>query len=282
MEYKISLGHKTQDNTVKNVTTIPQIGLGVFDIHGKACVDTCVSALEIGYRLFDTASAYNNEKELGHSIKISKINRGDLFITTKIKRQHATGFNDVIDRCKKSLECLKLDFLDLYLIHAPPRDSKHRVESWLGMQECLEKGLTKAIGVSNYGAHHLDMMFNYADILPSVNQIEIHPWLQRIALTAATKAIGAKVMAYSPIARGRKNNDAKILKISERIGCTPSQLLIKWGIDCGFITIPKSQNRKHLVENFNSLNFDTTPEKENIVKLNEYFISSGWDPSSET
>ena len=125
------------------------------------------------------------------------------------------------------------------------------------------------------------MMYGYADIMPAVNQIEIHPWLQRRALRAATQAVGAVPIAYSPIARGLKNSDKRLLAIASRLGCTPSQVAIKWCIDSGCITIPKSSDIHHISENIESLQVDISSELLNIQKLDEYYISSGWDPTSE-
>ena len=177
----------------KIIKDIPRIGLGVYENTDKSCIDTCINAFDIGYKLIDTASSYNNEKEVGYSLKISAIKREDYFIVTKVKRSHAVSYNAVIDSCKRSLDKLNLDYLDLLLIHAPPWNFNSRIDSWLGMEECLNSGLTRYIGVSNYGAHHLDMMYSYTKTLPSFNQIEVHPWLQRIGLTSATQAVEQKL-----------------------------------------------------------------------------------------
>lgn len=244
------------------------------------CKAACLAALKAGYTHIDTARAYNNEHEVGEALKEAGIAREDVFITTKLRRMHATGYDEVLEHCQKSLELLDTDFIDLYLVHAPPEDIECRDAVWRGMEHCLEQGWVKAIGVSNYGAHHLDMMRAYATFLPSVNQIEINPWLQRPALRAATEAIGAKVMAYSPLARGHKLNDPGLIEVAERLGCTPAQVAIKWCHDQGCITIPKSSRAERIAENLAALEVNLSGETEAFAAMECGYIS-GWDPTSE-
>ena len=170
--------------------------------------------------------------------------------------------------------------MDLYLVHAPPKDIGARAPVWQGMEECLSNGWTRSIGVSNYGAHHLDAMLSYASVMPSVNQIEINPWLQRPALRAATEGVGAKVMAYSPLARGHKLDDSGISGIAASLGCTPAQAAIKWCFDAGAITIPKSSKPTRISENMASLGVDLSGTEEEFAALEESYVS-GWDPTSE-
>ncbi len=260
---------------------IPQFGLGVFLMSEEGeCKSACLAALEAGYTHIDTARAYSNEHEVGEALKESGINREDVFITTKLRRMHAIGYDEVLEHCKKSLSLLDTEYIDLYLVHAPPEDESHREPVWKGMEYCLEQGWVKAIGVSNYGAHHLDMMRAYSKYLPAVNQIEINPWLQRPALRAATEAIGAKVMAYSPLARGQKLDDPNLVDIANRLGCTPAQVAIKFCHDLGCITIPKSSRAERISENIASLDVNLTSEMESISSLECGYIS-GWDPTSE-
>ena len=274
------ISHQTVDGE-SYIHEIPQFGLGVFLMSDEGeCKSACLAALEAGYTHIDTARAYSNEHEVGEALKESGINRGDVFITTKLRRMHATGYEEVIEHCQKSLENLDTDYIDLYLVHAPPEDESHREPVWKGMEYCLEQGWVKAIGVSNFGSHHLDMMRAYAKYLPSVNQIEINPWLQRPALRAATEAVGAKVMAYSPLARGHKLDDPKLIEIAKRLECTPAQVAIKFCYDLGCITIPKSSHADRISENLASLDVDLSSEIAAIKSLECGYIS-GWDPTSE-
>ena len=276
----LSLGHTTPDGTQLYKSEIPQFGLGVFLANGSDCKQAVLWALEAGYRHIDTARAYDNEKEVGEAIRESGIDRSEIFVTSKLRRFHAVGHEETVRRCKESLENLGLEYMDLFLVHAPPKDPYHRKPTWQGMEECLESGLVRAIGVSNYGAHHLDHMRSYAQYLPSVNQFEIHPWLQRPGLIAATKAIGAIPEAYSPLARGKKIEDVRLAQIAKKIGATPAQVAIKWCIDQGCITIPKSTNKNRIGENLASLDIDLTSVIEEISSLEENFVS-GWDPTAE-
>ncbi|MBN17456.1 MAG: hypothetical protein CMB37_04785 [Euryarchaeota archaeon] len=275
------ISHRTANGTSTYPHEVPQFGLGVFLMSEPGeCKNACLAALKAGYTHIDTARAYSNEHEVGEAIKESGLNREDIFITTKLRRMHAIGFNDVLEHCQMSLELLDTDFIDLYLVHAPPEDIDHRAPVWKGMEHCLERGWVKAIGVSNYGAHHLEGMREYATYLPSVNQIEINPWLQRPELRAATEAIGAKVMAYSPLARGHKLDDPSLVLVAERLGCTPAQVAIKFCHDIGCITIPKSSREERIVENLASLDVDISSEMGAIEAMECGYIS-GWDPTSE-
>ena len=276
----ISLAHTSPDGSKSYKSEIPQFGLGVFLAKGPDCKKAVQWALDAGYRHIDTARAYENEKQVGEAILESGIDRSEIFVTSKLRRFHAVGHEETVHRCNESLENLGLEYLDLFLVHAPPKDPYHRKPTWQGMEECLETGLVRAIGVSNYGAHHLDHMRSYAHYLPSVNQFEVHPWLQRPGLRAATEAIGAVPEAYSPLARGKKLDDPVLQKIANKIGASPAQVAIKWCIDQGCITIPKSTNKNRIEENLSSLNLDISSVMNEISSLEENFVS-GWDPTAE-
>lgn len=275
------ISHSTPNGNEEFVHEVPQFGLGVFLMSEEGeCKSSVLAALEAGYTHIDTARAYNNEHEVGEAIKESGVDRESLFITTKLRRGHATGYEEVLEHCKKSLELLDTDYIDLYLVHAPPENSEHRAPVWKGMEYCLEQGWVKAIGVSNYGATHLEAMKEYASYMPAVNQVEFNPWLQRPQLFQATEGIGAKVMAYSPLARGHKVDDPELAKIAQRLGCTPAQVAIKFCYDSGCITIPKSSRPERIVENLASLEVDISSEME-AIKAMECNYVSGWDPTSE-
>ena len=275
------ISHSTPSGDEKFEHEIPQFGLGVFLMSEEGeCRDSVLAALAAGYTHIDTARAYNNEHEVGEAIKESGIDRNSLFVTTKLRRMHATGYEEVIENCKKSLELLDTDYIDLYLVHAPPENPEHRAPVWKGMEYCLEKGWVKAIGVSNYGPSHLEAMRGYAAYMPSVNQVEFNPWLQRPHLFKATEEAGAKVMAYSPLARGHKVDDPELERIAAKLGCTPAQVAIKFCYDSGCITIPKSSRPERIIENLASLDVDISSEM-NAIKALECDYVSGWDPTTE-
>jgi diketogulonate reductase-like aldo/keto reductase len=275
------ISHRTPQGSEAYPHEIPQFGLGVFLMsEGGECKSSVLNALEAGYTHIDTARVYANEYEVGQAIKESGVSRESVFITTKLRRGHAVGYEDTLEHCKKSLELLDMDYIDLYLVHAPPEDPEHRMPVWKAMEHCLEQGWVKAIGVSNYGAAHLESMSGYASYMPCVNQVEYNPWLQRPHLKQATEDAGAKIMAYSPLARGHKVDDPQLAEIAQRIGCTPAQVAIKFCYDQGCITIPKSSNPKRIVENLESLNVDISGEMDAILALEENYVS-GWDPTTE-
>ena len=277
----VTIGHRDNENGSKLFEIVmPRFGLGVWQMDNETCKSSVLHALNQGYRLIDTATAYGNEEAVGEAIRESNIPREDIFVVTKLRRVHATGYDETLQRCRESLVSLDLDYIDLYLIHAPPENISAREDVWRAMEDCMKIGLTRSIGVSNYGKSHLQAMRDYATILPSVNQIEIHPWLQRPELREATIDIGAIPMGYSPLARGQKVNDNEIVQIANSIGCTPAQAAIKWVYDTGAITIPKSSNHGRINENLESLNFDLSDFKNDFSSLEESYIS-GWDPTTE-
>ena len=277
----VPISHRDNQNGTKIFEILmPRFGLGVWQMNDKECKSSILHALDNGYRLIDTATAYGNENAVGEAIRSSKIPRDEIFVVTKLRRVHATGFDETISQCRESLQRLGLDFVDLYLVHAPPENISVRGEVWRAMETCLKLGLTKSIGVSNYGIEHLESMKEYATILPSVNQIEVHPWLQRLELRKANEKIGAITMGYSPLARGHKVKDPNLASIAQSIGCTPAQAAIKWVYDNGCITIPKSSNPARIIENIDSLTIDISDVIEDFSSLDESYIS-GWNPTIE-
>ena len=282
MSYMVTIGHKdTKTGEMTSELEMPNFGLGVYLMKEPGECKSAVShAINSGYRLIDTAMAYGNEQEVGQAIRESEVPREEIFVVTKLRRPHATGYEEVLRRCRESMENLGIGPIDLYLVHAPPEDITAREPVWKAMEQCLERGWVRSIGVSNYGNHHLEDMLNYARIMPAVNQIEINPWLQRPSLISATIESGATPMAYSPLARGHKVRDPSLVQIAEILGCTPAQVAIKWCIDSGAITIPKSSNPDRIVENFHSQNIDITPVMEQLQSMDENYVS-GWDPTVE-
>ena len=275
------ISHQTPEGKEAYPTEIPQFGLGVFLMSdGGECKSSVLAALKAGYTHIDTASMYQNERDVGLALKETGVERSSVFITTKLRRGDAVGYEETIEQCQKSLELLDTEYIDLYLVHAPPLDPSHRPPVWKAMEYCLEQGWVKSIGVSNYGVEHLDAMKKYANYMPSVNQVEYNPWLQRPHLKKATEDSGAKIMAYSPLARGHRVDDPELGAIAERLGCTPAQVAIKFCYDQGCITIPKSSNPSRIIENIASLDIDISSEMDAITALDEDYVS-GWDPTTE-
>jgi diketogulonate reductase-like aldo/keto reductase len=277
----LTISHRTTDGKSAFPVEIPQLGLGVFLMkEDDECGNACAWALETGYRHLDTAAVYENERAVGAAVRASELGREEIFVTTKLRRGDALGYDATINAFAASMKRLDIDYVDLYLVHAPPEDREHRPGVWRAMEDLLETGQTMAIGVSNYGSHHLSELIETARYGPAVNQIEIHPWLQRVELRAATAAAGAVPMAYSPLARGHKVNDPGLGEIAVRLGCSPAQVAIKWCLDQGCITIPKSSNESRIIENFGSIEVDLSSEAEALAQLDEDYVS-GWDPTTQ-
>ena len=276
----LEISHRTPDGGTSHAIEVPQFGLGVFLAPSDGtCRQACLWALEAGYLHIDTAKVYDNEEEVGAALRDSGLSRDEIFVTTKLRRADATGFEQTITECDESLTRLGLDYVDLYLVHAPPEDVSARADVWRGMEEVLESGRSRAIGVSNYGAHHLDQLLENVRFGPAVNQVEIHPWLQRPQLIKATRAAGAVPMAYSPLARGHKVTDARLAEISTQIGCTPAQAALAWCMAEGYITIPKSANEARIAENLATVDILLDADQHAALTALEEGYISGWDPT---
>lgn len=247
--------------TLEDGIRIPQFGLGMYNV-AENINDVVKLALQNGYRLFDTAKYYKNETEIGSAFKCSGLKREEYFVVTKLWRSDH-GYNETKFAFRESLSKLGLEYIDLYLIHSP--NGGKIVETWRAMVELRTDGFIKSIGVSNFNVHHLDKLKAACEEeglpLPSVNQIELHPWLQQRPVVDHCTELGIAVMGFCPLARGEKFNKCKILKdISSRINRTEAQVLLRWAIQKRFVTIPKSSNPLRLKENSDIFDFQLSSE----------------------
>ena len=243
--------------TLNDQTTIPQLGFGVFQVPPEETADTVSQALEVGYRHLDTAQMYGNEAGVGEAIAGSGIPREDLYVTTKLNN----GFHrpdDARRAFEQSLERLKLDRVDLFLIHwpLPTRYDGDYVSTWETLIELRETGGTTSIGVSNFQPAHLDRIVAETGVVPAVNQIEVHPYFTNEAARAAGARHGVATEAWSPIAKGAVTKDATIVAIAERLGRTPAQVTLRWHLQRGDIVFPKSMRRQRMAENFDLFGFE--------------------------
>ncbi|MFO7526822.1 MAG: aldo/keto reductase [Ignavibacteriaceae bacterium] len=266
INYKIKLN---------NGIEIPQLGLGVYQTEPSRCTDVCLWAFEAGYRHFDTAAAYGNEKEVGQAIKMSGIPREEIFITTKLKSTDH-GYETALKAFDKSLKTLGLEYIDLYLIHWPGSDK--RKESWKALEKIYESGMCKAIGVSNYMMHHLSELFGYANIVPAVNQIEFHLFLYLKELLEFNNQNHIAVEAYSPLAKMKRSNNKVIKGMMQKYSKSYSQIMIRWCLQHNLITIPKSANRNRIIENANVFDFDIFEDDMKILNKIDEGIRFSWDP----
>ncbi len=244
-------------------TSIPQFGLGVWQV-SLGDVERVVSdAFEIGYRHVDTAQMYGNEEGVGAAIAASGLAREDVYITTKVNNnRHRPA--DAKDSARVSLEKLGLDRVDLLLIHwpLPTQYDGDFVSTWEALLELREEGLATSVGVSNFQPDHLDRVVAATGVVPVVNQVEVHPYFANEAARAATLRHGAHVEAWSPLGQGGGElDDPAVLAVAEAHGKTPAQVLLRWALDRGDIVFPKSLSRARLAENFDVFDFALTGDE---------------------
>lgn len=242
---------------------MPMHGLGVYQsADGDEVVKAVQWAIEDGYRLIDTAAIYRNERGVGEGIRRSGIPRNEVFVTTKLWNTDQ-GYESALDACAASLARLGLDQVDLYLVHWPKPE--HTADTWRALEKLHSDGVVRAIGVSNFEPHHIDQLMETASVAPSVNQIELHPSLQQHEARAASAAVGAVPQAWSPLKQARILDDPVIVAIAERIGRTPAQIVLRWQLDEGVATIPKSVTRARIAEN--SAVFDFSLSDEDVAAI---------------
>ncbi|MFN3848712.1 MAG: aldo/keto reductase [Spirosomataceae bacterium] len=252
--------------TLNNGIEIPQIGLGVYDPKfGDETYKAALWALELGYRHIDTAKIYGNEDQVGRALRESKIPRNEVFITTKVWDTDQ-GFDSTLKAYDQSLKQLGLDYVDLYLIHWPVRDK--RKESYKALEKLYHEGRVRAIGVSNYLVPHLEELFTYAEVIPAVNQFELTPYCYQPETIALCQAKGIQIETYSPLVRGLKQNDPRLIKIAEKYDKSTYQVLVRWAVQQGFVTIPKSSNYERLKANMDVFDFELSAEE--IALMNTF------------
>lgn len=256
---------------LNNGVKIPVIGLGTWQTpDGEVAKNTVKDALDLGYRLIDTAAAYGNEESIGQGIKQSGVNRHDLFVTTKLWNDHH-GYQTTKAAIDESLTKLDLDYLDLYLIHwpnpAPVRDhwAELNAESWQAMEEAVQAGKIRAIGVSNFRRKHLDELLKTAKIRPAVNQIYLNPSDMEEDVTSYNKELGILSEAYSPLGRGGLFANETVVSVAQHYDKSPAQVLLRWSLQHGFVPLPKSVHRDRLESNLQV--FDFTISHADMAKL---------------
>jgi diketogulonate reductase-like aldo/keto reductase len=235
--------------------TMPVIGLGVAELSDDETERAVSAALEIGYRLIDTASVYGNEAAVGRAIASSGIPRAELFITSKLANADQ-GITSSQAACKVSLERLGLDYLDLYLIHWPAAQLGKYVDSFGGLIQSRAHGLVRSIGVCNFTEEHLSTVIDLTFVTPAVNQIELHPLLNQAELRAVNAAHNIVTEAYSPLAVGRLVDNPTVTSIAGEYNRTPAQVLIRWSIQLGNVVIPRSAKPERIASNFDVFDFE--------------------------
>ncbi|SNS61783.1 2,5-diketo-D-gluconate reductase A [Geodermatophilus pulveris] len=241
---------------LNNGVEIPQLGFGVYQVPPEDTAEAVSTALEIGYRHIDTAEMYGNEKGVGEAVARSGLDRGEVFVTSKLNNGFH-GRDDALRAFDQSLADLGFEYLDLFLVHWPlPGIDVDYVETWKAMEEIYASGRAKAVGVSNFQAHHLRRLFGETDVRPAVNQIEVHPYLANDELRAFDADHEIVTEAWSPIAQGKVLDDPVVQRVAERYGRTPAQVVLRWHVQRGDVVFPKSVNRERMQQNFELFDFD--------------------------
>ncbi|GAA4050490.1 aldo/keto reductase [Arthrobacter methylotrophus] len=261
---------------LNNSVTIPQLGFGVFQVPPAETQRAVEDAFEAGYRHIDTAAAYQNESGVGAAIRASGIAREELFITTKLRNgeqgRAAAAFNH-------SRRELGLDVIDLYLIHWPVPAQGLFVDAWKALEKIHADGGVRAIGVSNFLPEHLDTLLASADVVPAVNQFELHPTFQQADLAAKSRSHGIAVEAYSPLGQGADLQSETVTELAAKHGATPAQIVLAWHLGIGNIAIPKSVHPERIRQNFAAAWLQLAPEELAAVSALDAGARLGADPA---
>lgn len=265
---------------LKNGVDIPIIGFGTSLIEGDECVQNIKLALEAGYRHIDTASVYKNEQYIGKAIKESNIPREEIFITSKVWKD-SMGYENTMKSFESSLKNLQLDYIDLFLIHWPKNNNKQlNIETWKALEELYKEGKVKAIGVSNFLKHHLEIILNNCEITPMVDQIEFHPGLTREETIKFCKENNIIVEAWAPLGKGKMLQNEDLVRISEKYNKSVAQICIKWCLQNGVIPLPKTTNWDRMLQNKDVFDFEISKENMKFINGMEFFAGSIMDPNT--
>ncbi|MCJ1365712.1 hypothetical protein MMC16_004837 [Acarospora aff. strigata] len=277
-KYRMNSGHE-----------IPVLGYGVYQTPANVAEEVVLHAFRTGYRHVDSARAYRNEGPCAEAIKKGGIPREEIFFTTKVPPR-SMGYDETKASIKSSFKQTGLDYIDLYLIHAPYGGKEARNGSWRALVEAQQAGKIRSLGVSNYGVHHLDELEAYIKELESVNgagkggeisvgQWELHPWLARPDIVEWCRKRGVVLEAYCPIVRGSRFDEPVLRPLVERHGKTPAQVLIRWSLQKGFVPLPKSVTHSRIEENAKVYDFELSAEEMKSLETGEYAPCS-WDPTT--
>lgn len=265
--------------TLNDGRLIPQLGLGVWQTRaGAACETAVLAALEAGYRHIDTAAMYGNEESVGAAVRTSGIPRENIFVTTKLWNSDHGNPERALET---SLRKLKMDYVDLYLIHYPVRE---RRRSWRALEALRVGGKARSIGVSNFTIRHLNELLAETKTVPAVNQVEFHPYLYQRDLLDFCAGRGIALEAYSPLTKGERLKDPKLVAVATKYsksgaGKSTAQILIRWALQHGLIVIPKSANRKRIFENADVFDFEISAANMQLLDGFNENLRTCWDPT---
>ncbi|KAK7747699.1 hypothetical protein SLS62_008945 [Diatrype stigma] len=277
----------SQTHQLFNGHLIPQIQLGLYEMSGSQVAQAVPWALQAGYRGFDQAQMYHKEKQTGTAIREflasaeneEGLMREDIFYTSKLA-QCGTYYDAVRKSITHSVKACGLGYIDLFLLHSPHGGPHARITSWQALEDAILEGEIRSGGVSNYGVRHIEeLMASNPRIRPAVNQIEVHPFNTREDIRAVCAKHGIVVQAYAPLVRGLRMQHPTIVQVSNKYGCTPAQLLVRWSLQHGLVTLPKSVQKKRLYENADIGGFKISDEDMATLDALDEHLVTDWDPT---
>ncbi len=243
--------------TLNDGSTIPQLGFGVFQVDPDETAKAVRTALDVGYRHVDTAEMYENEAGVGHALRESGLDRGDVFITSKLSNA-AHSPDDARRAFDRTLEELGTDHVDLFLVHwpLPTVDGGDFVSTWKVLEDLRRDGRARSVGVSNFQVPHLQRLADECELVPAVNQVEVHPYFRNDAVRAYGQEHGIVTEAWSPIAQGAVLDDPAVVTVAEQVQRTPAQVVLRWHVQHGHVVFPKSVTPERVRENFGLFDFE--------------------------
>lgn len=269
--------------TLNNGVTMPCIGFGTYDTSDEDACRVVLDAIEVGYRLIDTAAIYKNEAGIGRAIETSGVAREELFVTSKVWNTHR-GYDKTMESFEASMERLGLNYLDLFLIHWPANEKMYgdraeaiNADTWRALEELYDAGRVRAIGLSNFKPHHIDALMKHARVEPAVNQIEFYPGRMQAETLEYCLERDMVVEAWSPLGRGKTLTNESIAAIGARYGKSNAQVCLRWLIQLGMLPLPKSGNIERMAQNLDVFDFELTPAEMEIVAQQENPTGRFWD-----
>lgn len=259
-------------------SSMPALGLGVYKVPNDDVAPLVHHALSVGYRLIDTASMYENEEGVGDALATTDIPRSEITVATKFWMDDL-GYENTLAAAKRSLHKLRLEYIDLFLIHWPAPQRDLYVESWKAMEQLKKDGLVRSIGVCNFHAEHLQRIMDNSDQTPVMNQVELHPWLTQETLKAFHDEHDIVTQAWSPLARGQILDDPTLVSLAGDYGVSVAQLVIRWHLQRGISVIPKSLSPDRITSNADVFGFTLEPEHMDLVGSLNRDYRTGVDPN---
>ncbi|KAH7374475.1 aldo-keto reductase family 1 member E1 [Plectosphaerella cucumerina] len=271
-----------------NGATIPQIQLGLYMMSGKEATSSVGWALAVGYRGFDCAQMYHNEREAGRAISKflnssdnkDGLTREDIWYTSKLA-SNGTSYESVRRSIKSSVEVSGLGYIDLFLLHSPYGGREARLTSWRALEDAIDEGEVRMGGVSNFGSQHIEeLMASNPRIKPVINQIEVHPFNVQTSIRETCAKHGIVVEAYAPLARAMRMRHPAIVSLAKKYGCTPAQLFVRWSLQHNFVTLPKSSRKERLIENASVNGFEISADDMKAMDDLDEGLVTDWDPTN--